>query len=418
MASSLRKETSDIIKNFFQNPSSFSFIQAVRLLSLHEKDNFSNLNEFLAQGLSIVPELSLGHPSTDIVSITPLKSKEDLSQKKPLENKLDNHKKLTEQEKFEIAQTNLLKDVPQNLLEPDAIVENPLKTQLNASEVNNINLTLEELSVEENPYDIDHIADKLKYKIEVTFLALYGSSSPLPTFYTEDLLDEAKEDSSACRDFLDIFNQLLYVIYYKSFNRYKLALRTIEFQDRQLLNLQFALMGFANPYLREKANINFTDLRFIKSFIRYNRSAEDLEVFLSWRLNIADVEVEQCISRQMPIPKNQYCILGTQGAILGDAVIGKEVTDLNNKIRIHLRNLNNHDMQRFAYSGTDYPQIENCLRIYLDTVPDFDVILYAKEGALPCIKLGDSSRAMLGVTSFLSESSLPLATEYRISTYS
>ena len=41
-------------------------------------------------------------------------------------------------------------------------------------------------------------------QVTATFLGLYGSSSPLPTHYTEELMDEASADSSVSRDFLDI----------------------------------------------------------------------------------------------------------------------------------------------------------------------------------------------------------------------
>ena len=44
----------------------------------------------------------------------------------------------------------------------------------------------------------------------VSMLALYGAASPLPTFYTEDLLEEQRQDRSAARDFLDIVNQPFY----------------------------------------------------------------------------------------------------------------------------------------------------------------------------------------------------------------
>jgi len=36
--------------------------------------------------------------------------------------------------------------------------------------------------------------DGHRFLITATFLGLYGVSSPLPTFYTEDLMDEASQD--------------------------------------------------------------------------------------------------------------------------------------------------------------------------------------------------------------------------------
>ena len=52
-------------------------------------------------------------------------------------------------------------------------------------------------------------------RVTATFLGLYGPSSPLPTFYTEDLMEESSNDESVFRDFLDIdeaFFQKVYAI--------------------------------------------------------------------------------------------------------------------------------------------------------------------------------------------------------------
>lgn len=317
MGSTIGNETPNLIQNLLQTPQNFSFIQAVRLLSLYKRNAFGGENAFLEHGLSVIPQLTLGHPNTDIVTIRQ-KSK-----------------------------------------------------------------------------------DPTLYEMEATFLALYGTSSPLPTFYTEELIEEARNDEKTSRDFLNIFNQPLYSQYYKSFNRYKLPLRTLEQKDQGLLHLQYALMGFGNPHLRKKAKINFEDLRFIKSFARHSRSANGLGNYLSWRLKVAQVEVEQCVFRYMPIPKEQHCRLGQSSAYLGDAVLGTRIPDLNGKIRIHLKELNNSDMVHFTYKEKGHEQMDNSIRQYLNIIPDYDIILHAKKDALPCVQLGIQNKARLGVNAFL-----------------
>lgn len=319
MATTIGNETPDLIQRLFQNPQSFSFIQAVRLLSLYKRDAFGGENTFLSNGLSIIPQLSLGHPSTDIVSI---------------------------RQKSEAP---------------------------------------------------------LLYEMEATFLALYGTSSPLPTFYTEELLEEARNDETTSRDFLNIFNQSLYTQYFKAFNCYKLPLRTLEQKDQGLLRLQYALMGFGNPHLRKKACINFEDLRFIKSFVRHSRSANGLENYLSWRLKVEHVEVEQCVFRRMPVPKAQYCRLGHSSAYLGGAVLGTSVPDLNGKIRIHLKELNHAGVVRFTYKEKGHEQVDNSIRQYLNIIPDYDIILHAKQDAMPCVQLGIQNKARLGINAFLTD---------------
>ena len=67
--------------------------------------------------------------------------------------------------------------------------------------------------------------------VTTTFLGLYGVSSPLPTHYTEDLMDEAAADSSVSRDFLDIIHQRLYQLYFQCWSKYRLFIRVAEEQN-------------------------------------------------------------------------------------------------------------------------------------------------------------------------------------------
>ena len=60
------------------------------------------------------------------------------------------------------------------------------------------------------------------YRLTATFLGLYGQASPLPTFYTEDLLEESAADLSASRDFIDIANHRLFALLYQCLTKYQL----------------------------------------------------------------------------------------------------------------------------------------------------------------------------------------------------
>src|SRR5689334_521020 len=44
------------------------------------------------------------------------------------------------------------------------------------------------------------------YLVQLSLFGLYGQASPLPTFYTEQLLDEASAEVLSTRHFIDILN--------------------------------------------------------------------------------------------------------------------------------------------------------------------------------------------------------------------
>ncbi|MCK5099185.1 MAG: type VI secretion system baseplate subunit TssG, partial [Desulfobacteraceae bacterium] len=153
MVTENRKQTSEIIDRLIEKSSTFSFVQAVRLLlndisSLRlNEDHEITQQEILAKFIRIRPELSLRFPGTDITCVE---------------------------------------------------------------------------RSEHNP---------AQFLITATFLGLYGSSTPLPTFYTEDLIEELNEGKSIKRDFLDIINYAIYPLFFKIWSKHRLFYKICEEND-------------------------------------------------------------------------------------------------------------------------------------------------------------------------------------------
>ena len=180
------------------------------------------------------------------------------------------------------------------------------------------------------------------FTVTATFLGLYGASAPLPSFYTEDLLGDEREDLSVTRDFLDIINQTLYRKYYLAGNLCKVAFRTLESREPDIANLQYCLLGLGHDPLRRSLGITFRDLAHIGLFAHHAKSAAGLEQYLSVLLGLSgsaclpSLEVEQCVERRVPVPEDQRCLLGRSNAALGeDAVLGREVRDASGTFRLH-----------------------------------------------------------------------------------
>ncbi|MFH1020785.1 MAG: type VI secretion system baseplate subunit TssG, partial [Pseudomonadota bacterium] len=85
-----------------------------------------------------------------------------------------------------------------------------------------------------------------RFRITATFLGLYGPSSPLPTFYTEELLDEQGDDKSVSRDFLDILNHGFFNPFVLADTHYNLSRLACEEGDEEILQRLFALVGLGH----------------------------------------------------------------------------------------------------------------------------------------------------------------------------
>ena len=112
---------------------------------------------------------------------------------------------------------------------------------------------------------------------------------------TEELIEEAREDRDESRRFLDIFNQALYILYYRAFNAYKLGQRTLEEGDKDLALLQRALLGFGLSGLEKEAGAGYADLSCIPIFLRHTRSAHGLALTLKTLLGTGSYDIEQCL---------------------------------------------------------------------------------------------------------------------------
>lgn len=67
--------------------------------------------------------------------------------------------------------------------------------------------------------EIDEECDERPTTIRTTFLGLYGVTSPLPSAYIDDIVQQ-REGSQAVTDFLDIFNHRLTTQFYRIWKKY------------------------------------------------------------------------------------------------------------------------------------------------------------------------------------------------------
>jgi hypothetical protein len=120
--------------------------------------------------------------------------------------------------------------------------------------------------------------------ITAAFLGLYGPASPLPTFYTEDLMDEASNDESVFRNFLDIIHQRLYHLYIECWSKYRLSIRIIEENnpiDRERL---LCLIGLGERELFESIPDSYNLLRYTGILTQHPRSATGFAALLRQKL--------------------------------------------------------------------------------------------------------------------------------------
>ena len=234
--------------------------------------------------------------------------------------------------------------------------------------------------------------------ITTTFLALHGSSSPLPTFYTEELMEEAANDSSVSRDFVDIFHQRIYTLFFECAGKYSLFNRIGE--EKQVVDLErlYCLIGMGEKELRDSVPEAWSMLRYTGLFSQFPRSALGLQTLLRDALEINCLMVEQCVPRRVAIPTDQRMRLGLFGISLGvNTVLGREVHDRAGKIRIRIGPLKKELFNRFLPGARFYYKLARLIGLYITDPLESDLKLILSAGEARPIRLGDPNGARLGL---------------------
>ena len=239
------------------------------------------------------------------------------------------------------------------------------------------------------------------YRLTATFLGLYGQASPLPTFYTEDLLEESAADLSASRDFIDIANHRLFALLYQCLTKYQLFFQVAQEEQEAYLERLFCLIGLGEESFRRDLPDPRSLLRYAGLLAAYPRSAVGLATFLGETLGVP-VQVIQCLQRQVPVPADQRLQLGMSGCSLGvDAVLGDEITDRAGKFRIQLGPLDRESFAAYLPGTPGRRRLDALVGLYVVQPLAWDLELLHVAEELPATVLGCEIGGRLGWDSWL-----------------
>ncbi len=325
-----------LVRRLFAEPWKFSIVQVTRLLHVFFAPDKS-YTDFVREELLIRPHLSLGFPPSDVISL------EELAREAP---------------------------VREGSKDADG-TGTPEPADRNDSE-------------DEGDTSRAHGP---RFRLTVSIPGLYGASSPLPTFYVEDLLAEAREDLSAGRDFLDLVNAPFFGHFlHAGWFRYRPMQAILEEQDLELAEKMLALGGLSTPFVRSIPLKPLQLAPFCGLLNQYPRSAAGLQAFLSGSLGVP-CTVEQCAEGSAAIPKDQRCLLGLANARLGENTsLGSQIADCTGRIAVHLHRLTPEAMRRFS-GPPGLGRIRENMDFYCTEPLEADIVLHldCPEQACACL---------------------------------
>lgn len=239
-----------------------------------------------------------------------------------------------------------------------------------------------------------------QFRISATFMGLYGTSSPLPSFYTEDLLEEESNDAAISRDFLDIINSRLYSLLFQCWTQYKMFYKVLEEPKDSTIHRLLCLIGFESRSLQEKISDPISMMRYAGLLTLFPRSAEALRCMLSDAVGESGISprisIEQCVPRVVDIPEDQRFLLGVSGSTLGEEMyLGEQVVDSSGKFRIRIGPVPPERLELYRPGRELFSRIRELVDYYLDQPALWDLEIVVSEGG-GAMQIGSPESGRLG----------------------
>jgi len=248
-----------------------------------------------------------------------------------------------------------------------------------------------------------------QYEIQTSFLGLYGASSPLPNFYTEDLIAAEQEDEIQARLLLDVFHQRLYRLYAAALEKYQPVYELTEKENPNFRKLLWSLIGARDEHTRKSLPQPGLFLQYVNLYGRQQRSAVGLQFILADHLKqvFADVresvtvEVEQCVEQRLDIPSRDSLGLGLGKALGINAVMGQHVADYSGELRICIGPLSAEAYQTLMSSTQHWQALTSLIKAYIGPTLSCELEIRVEAQGMTGMCLGEPSWSSLGLTGWL-----------------
>ena len=237
-------------------------------------------------------------------------------------------------------------------------------------------------------------------EVLTTFLSVYGTASPLPTYFTERLF-EADEDSLQ-RGFLDLFHHRLLSLFYRAWEKYRLDAQFDEagedFYSRRLLDL-VALDPSRFPADHAVPRQRF--LGFAGLLTQVPHSASTLEAALQDYFPGIPVRVESFRGRWVEVPPGDRNRLGGQNSTLGrDLTLGDRVFDCRCTFQVRMGPMPYADYASLLPGSPRQRELREIIDVMNGDCLDCELELKLREDEVPPLQLSSES-SRLGWSTWL-----------------
>ena len=233
-----------------------------------------------------------------------------------------------------------------------------------------------------------------RFTIQSRFFGLYGTPSPLPANYTEQLLYE--DPDGRLRAFLDIFNHRLLSMRYRAWQKYR---HSVQYDGRGTDKMSQRMRILAHL---EKLGEPVGLLGVAGLMHQQPLSEASLEQILTTVLQVP-VEVRSCHIRWIQVPQHQQNELGGDNCTLGGlCALGSEMRSATTTFEVKIGPLGHKDFKHFLPMGRRRKALCDLIDRLNGDQLDCAISIEIKPEAIEPTWLGEASQG-LGWNTWLGE---------------
>lgn len=241
------------------------------------------------------------------------------------------------------------------------------------------------------------------HQLEVAFLGLHGSQSPLPGYYLDQLAWEYAQNEQRLGLFLDFFHHRLLVLLHRVWRKYRYHVRFQGQGEDGFSKSMFALAGLGDERLRRHLPVAPAKLLACAGLLASPaRSGDVIAGLVAHCFDLVEVVVKPWLVRPVAIAREQQHQLGVANAALGeDVVIGSRTRDCSGKFLLSIRQLDYDRFLQFLPNGSQFAALQSFVRCILRDQLAWDIELCLAPEQARGLLLGDSRGGRLGWCTFL-----------------
>jgi type VI secretion system protein ImpH len=252
--------------------------------------------------------------------------------------------------------------------------------------------------------EVDREDGTPRYTINVAFMGLYGTSSPVPSHYTEELL-RREEEESILRGFLDLFHHRLLSLFYRAWEKYRHTVQYDADGDDYYSRRLLAMVGAALEMLPQGRDLPVGRLLAYAGLLtQIPHSAETFRALLQEHFPESPVAIEQCVGMWSRIPADQSNRLGAANCSLGvDSMLGGEIFDRSGGFEVRMGPMHIGDYLGLLPGESDQSQVRELVDVLNGDGLEYELTLILRGDEVPRAQLS-SPKTRLGWCSWLGES--------------